>query len=80
MEKPTKVGLPAYMGAAIAFDPGRIADPGAFPSGGAGMAARGQDVLMLLEALRTGPFLPERSHNQIRVVRVGAETQTQGPG
>lgn len=38
----------------IIYSPSRILDAGAFPSGGAGMAGTAEDVLRLLEALRTG--------------------------
>lgn len=38
----------------IIYNPSRILDAGAFPSGGAGMAGTADDVLRLLEALRTG--------------------------
>lgn len=40
--------------AGIAFSPSRIFDARAFPSGGAGMAGTADDLLRLLEALRTG--------------------------
>ena len=38
----------------IIYSPSRISDASAFPSGGAGMAGTADDVLRLLEALRTG--------------------------
>ncbi len=38
----------------IIYSPSRALDAGAFPSGGAGMAGTADDVLRLLEALRTG--------------------------
>ena len=45
----------AFEGAVgIDFDPARALDPGAFPSGGAGMVGSAGDFLHLLETLRTG--------------------------
>ncbi|RYE94412.1 MAG: class A beta-lactamase-related serine hydrolase, partial [Oxalobacteraceae bacterium] len=45
----------AFEGAmGITYNPSRIFDPQAFPSGGAGMAGTAQDLLRLLEALRQG--------------------------
>jgi CubicO group peptidase (beta-lactamase class C family) len=38
----------------IRFAPDRIFDPGSFPSGGAGMACSAPDMLVFLEAIRTG--------------------------
>jgi CubicO group peptidase (beta-lactamase class C family) len=38
----------------LRFAPGRLFDPGSFPSGGAGMAASAPDMLRFLEAIRTG--------------------------
>ncbi|MBB5754219.1 serine hydrolase domain-containing protein [Prosthecomicrobium pneumaticum] len=56
----------------LTFDPDRVFDPAAFPSGGAGMAGTAGDILRFLEALRTGgaPILgaetvAEGSANQI---------------
>ena len=46
-------------GPGVRFDPERIRDATAWPSGGAGMAGRARDVLTLLEAYRTGAFLSE---------------------
>jgi CubicO group peptidase (beta-lactamase class C family) len=45
----------------IRYSPSRALDAGAFPSGGAGMVGTADDVLCLLEALRTGQdgWLPE---------------------
>lgn len=38
----------------LTFDPGRIFDPNAFPSGGAGMAGTADDLIVFLECLRLG--------------------------
>lgn len=43
-----------FGGSAVHYAPGRILDPNAWPSGGAGMAGTAADVLALLEAIRTG--------------------------
>ncbi|MBA8879171.1 serine hydrolase domain-containing protein [Phyllobacterium myrsinacearum] len=67
-------------GAGVRFDPRRIRDAAAWPSGGAGMAGRSRDVLALLEAHRTGSFLSEDLREAARTPRVGAEAQAMGPG
>lgn len=41
-------------GSTMTFAPGRIFDPKAFPSGGAGMAGTAEDFFAFIEALRTG--------------------------
>lgn len=46
--------LPFGEGGTIRFSPSRVADPAAYPSGGAGMVGTPGDALMLLETLRTG--------------------------
>lgn len=43
-----------YEGDTITFAPGRLLDPRAYPSGGAGMAGTAIDVMRLLETLRNG--------------------------
>ena len=52
----------------IAYSPERIFDPGAFPSGGAGMAGTAGDLLRLLETLRKGgaPLLPAAAGRAMR--------------
>ncbi|QKC85222.1 serine hydrolase domain-containing protein [Mesorhizobium sp. NZP2077] len=67
-------------GPGVRFDPERIRDATAWPSGGAGMAGRARDVLTLLEAYRTGAFLGEDLREAARMPRVGAEAQAMGPG
>lgn len=58
----------------IRYSPSRALDAGAFPSGGAGMVGTADDVLRLLEALRTGQdgWLPEH------LIAEMARDQTQG--
>lgn len=46
--------LPFGEGGAIRFSPARAGDPGAYPSGGAGMVGTPGDALALLETLRAG--------------------------
>ncbi|MBX5173497.1 beta-lactamase family protein [Rhizobium sp. NZLR1b] len=67
-------------GTGVRFDPDRIRDATAWPSGGAGMAGRSRDVLALLEAYRTGSFLGDDLREAARKPRVGAEAQAMGPG
>lgn len=80
MSGPTRVPLPFIEGPGVSFDPGRIRDENAWPSGGAGAVGCARDVLSLLEAYRAGDFLPDKWRQQARAVRVGARAQTQGPG
>ncbi|WP_372072995.1 serine hydrolase [Tistrella mobilis] len=51
-----------FGGSAVHYAPGRILDPDAWPSGGAGMAGTAADVLALQEVIRTGggPVLSPR--------------------
>lgn len=79
MEEPDVV--PFGPGAGIAFSPGRIFDPRAFPSGGAGMAGTADDFLKFLEAIRHGgaPILQPHSarammRNQIGELRINVKT------
>lgn len=46
-----------FFGNPVRFSPGRIFNPRAFPSGGAGMAGTAADVARLLDSLRTGHSL-----------------------
>lgn len=57
MDGPVDVALPYIDGPGIRFDPDRIREPSAWPSGGGGMAGRASDVLTLLEAYRAGNYL-----------------------
>ncbi|MET2830858.1 serine hydrolase domain-containing protein [Mesorhizobium shangrilense] len=76
----TEVPLPDYLGSSIRFDPSRIGRDGAFPSGGAGMAGTAHDMMRLLEAFRSGDFLPAAQREDARRAWVGAEAMAQGPG
>jgi CubicO group peptidase (beta-lactamase class C family) len=75
-----EVPQPYIEGPGVRFDPERIRDAVAWPSGGAGMAGRARDVLALLEAYRTGAFLGDDLREAARMPRVGAEAQAMGPG
>lgn len=80
MAGPVEIPLPFVEGPGVRFDPERIRNRSAWPSGGAGMAGRAQDVLTLLEAYRTGDFLPDDLREAAWIPRTGAEAQTAGPG
>jgi CubicO group peptidase (beta-lactamase class C family) len=66
----------------VRFAPSRILDPASYPSGGAGMVGRAQDVLTFLEAIRKGglPILKPETVKQMMADQVGPQAQTQGPG
>lgn len=74
--------LVPFAGNAVRFAPGRALDPGAYPSGGAGMVGTADDVLRFLEAIRTGggPILKPETVKTMMADKVGAQAQTQGPG
>jgi CubicO group peptidase (beta-lactamase class C family) len=80
MNRPVDVPMPFSDVPGIRFDPDRIHDPSAWPSGGAGMAGKAEDVLTLLETFRAGTFLPVDLMEAARAPRIGAEAAAQGPG
>lgn len=80
MTRGIEVPQPYGAGVGVRFDPERIRDTSAWPSGGAGMAGRARDVLTLLEAYRTGSFLSEDLREAARTPRVGEEAYAMGPG
>lgn len=59
----------------------RALNAGAYPSGGAGMVGDADDVLKLVEALRSGGqgILQPDTVALLRSPHVGAQAQTQGP-
>jgi CubicO group peptidase (beta-lactamase class C family) len=66
-----------FAGAGISFSPKRILDQSSFPSAGAGMAGSADDMLVFLEAIRTGgaPILKSDTarammRNQVGELRV----------
>jgi CubicO group peptidase (beta-lactamase class C family) len=80
---PERMGDPhtvIYFGNPVHFSPGRVFDPRAFPSGGAGMAGSASDVLRLLEAVRTARIVSPGMRAAMLTDHVGPEAQTQGPG
>lgn len=80
MTGPIDVPLAYIDGPGIRFDPDRIRSATAWPSGGGGMAGRAQDVLTLLEAFRTGPFLGADLRSEVRKPRIDIDPQAMGPG
>lgn len=68
-------------GSATTFAPGRIFDPVAFPSGGAGMAGTVEDFLVFIEALRKGgaPVLGPKWAPLVRENAIGA-LEARDPG
>jgi len=80
MNGPVDVPLPYVEGSGIRFDPNRIRQKSAWPSGGAGMAGRAADVLTLLEAFRTGDFLPADLREAARTSWIKVDEAAMGPG
>ncbi|WP_426187701.1 serine hydrolase domain-containing protein [Pseudomonas sp. NFXW11] len=66
----------------IVYSPGRILDPLAFPSGGAGMAGTAEDFLRLLEALRQdrGALLPSELVAEMARDQTGGLELPNAPG
>lgn len=66
----------------MTFSPARALNVGAYPSGGAGMVGDADDVLRLVETLRSGGqgILQPDTVALLRRPHVGTEAQTQGPG
>jgi CubicO group peptidase (beta-lactamase class C family) len=69
-----------YLGAPVHFSPGRVFDPRAYPSGGAGMVGTAAEMLQVLEALRTERLVSPATWAAMRHPHIGAEVQTRGPG
>lgn len=80
MSGPVDVSLAYIAGSGIRFDPDRIRQPSAWPSGGAGMAGRAQDVLTLLEAFRSGDFLRADLREAARTSWIKVDEAAMGPG
>ncbi|AHG22433.1 beta-lactamase [Chania multitudinisentens RB-25] len=74
--------LPEPFGFDVEFAPSRAGDRNAYPSGGAGMVGDSDDVLRLLEVLRSGSMgvLQPETAALMRMPHVGAEAEVQGPG
>ncbi|WP_199639245.1 serine hydrolase domain-containing protein [Serratia sp. PAMC26656] len=76
------LALPEGFGFDIELAPSRVLDPQAFASAGAGMVGDADDVLRLVETLRTGGegILQPETVALMRQPHVGAEAEVQGPG
>jgi CubicO group peptidase (beta-lactamase class C family) len=74
--------LPEGFGFEIEMAPSRALDAQAYPSGGAGMVGDADDVLQLVETLRTGKegILQPATAALMRQAHVGSHAETQGPG
>lgn len=80
MNGPVDVPLAYVEGSSIRFDPDRIRQRSAWPSGGGGMAGRAADVLTLLEAFRTGDFLRADLREAARTPWIKVDEAAMGPG
>lgn len=80
MNGPVDVPLAYVDSPGIRFDPDRIRQQGAWPSGGAGMAGRASDVLALLEAFRAGDFLRAELREAARQPWIAVDEAAMGPG
>jgi CubicO group peptidase (beta-lactamase class C family) len=72
---PRRMGEPEVVrgedGSGTTFSPGRIFQADLPESGGAGTAGTADDVMRLLEALRTGPFLSDETRRAALANRIG---------
>lgn len=77
-----RLTLPEGFGFDVEFAPSRAFDRQAYPSAGAGMVGDADDVLRLVETLRTGGegILQPATVALMRQPHVGAEAEVQGPG
>ncbi|MBZ7925082.1 beta-lactamase family protein [Ensifer adhaerens] len=71
-----------FFGNPVRFSPGRIFNPRAFPSSGAGMAGTSGDVIRLLESLRTAhsPVLDDASARSMFDIQARTGGLASGPG
>ena len=69
-------------GTAVLYEPARNFDLAAFPSGGSGMSGTAEDVLTLLEVIRTGgdPILEAATTAEMMTDQVGPQAAANGPG
>ncbi|MGO4744969.1 serine hydrolase domain-containing protein [Serratia quinivorans] len=74
--------LPEGFGFEIEMAPSRALDAQAYPSGGAGMVGDADDVLRLVETLRSGRegILQPATAALMRQPHVGVQAEVQGPG
>ncbi|ATA22047.1 CubicO group peptidase (beta-lactamase class C family) [Gibbsiella quercinecans] len=76
-----KLPIPPDFDCIVEFAPSRALDAAAYPSGGGGMVGCAQDVLALLEAMRTGDnVLRPETAELMRQPHVGPEAEVMGPG
>lgn len=66
----------------IAFNPARALDASAYPSGGAGMVGRADELMRLLDGLRAGggEVLPEKLVAELTRDQIGAHEASAGTG
>ncbi|MFT4249726.1 MAG: serine hydrolase domain-containing protein [Pseudomonas sp.] len=66
----------------VAFDPARALDPAAYPSGGAGMVGRAEELMRLLDTLRAGggDVLPARLTAQMARDQIAPHAAAPGTG
>lgn len=74
--------VPHSSGGIVHFNPERALDPGAYPSGGAGMVGTADDFCQMLEKLRSGGghFLDEATIRLMTSAQVGVDAASNGPG
>lgn len=77
-----RLTLPEEFGFDVVFAPSRTLDRHAYPSAGAGMVGDADDVLRLVETLRSGcdGVLQPETAALMRQPHVGAQAEIQGPG
>lgn len=80
MQGLTRVPIPGAPDRWFSFLPERAFDPLAYPSGGGGMSGTVPGALAVLEALRTGNFIPEALRQQALANRVREPHPMRGPG
>jgi CubicO group peptidase (beta-lactamase class C family) len=83
--EPRPIGDPdrvPFRDAVVEFSPGRIFDPRAYPSAGAGMAGTALEVFRLLDTLTQGggKLLKRETVELMMKAHVGIDAQVQGPG
>ncbi|WP_291159451.1 serine hydrolase domain-containing protein [Ensifer sp. SSB1] len=71
-----------FFGNPVRFSPGRILNPRAFPSSGAGMAGTAGDVIRLLESLKAGhsPVLDDATARSMFDIQARTGGLASGPG
>lgn len=76
-----ETAIPTGDGSVLRLDPGRIGrHDDASASGGGGMAGDTSSALRLIEALRSGPYLPDQLRAEALRLRTPKGAPTRGPG